>query len=653
VPHKKTLNWYEANLSVQERKVRGHFSTPLSLVNYMLDACGYTADADLSHLRVLDPACGSGNFLVGAAQRILASGKQRETSSPQLLASLQRDLWGFDPDPVACFLAEMQVRTLLIEQGLAQRKLHLHIHQADGLALPWEQAQRESVDLFLANPPYLAAKNADLSGYRPTQQGVGQGDSYLFFLRLALQVVRPGGWIGLVLPDPVLARANATHERQCLLEETTVHHLWHLSHVFPAYVGAVVIIAQKRPPTRIHQIAWVREKWRKYDDKTVHTNHALSTSCIAQSLLYAQPSAELRYLLGTEQGTLIERLHTYMAEDNVYPAITPLSRFVSIRRGEELGKKSKLLVDTLPGKQGWHPLLLGGVEVRPYATPQGQSWIAEKSIEKPLERYLAPKLLVVKSTNILQAALDVQGHVVLQTLYLLELKEYVGMQWQENMTEPMQSENMTEPMQGENMTEPMQSENMTEPMQSENMTEPMQSENMTEPMQGENMTEPMAESMTGASPVTTILSPHSGETVYSSDRACPCHASTSPCHASNCSYHASNCSYHASHHVSPDSLDTLYYLLALLNSRLLQRYVYVLHTAYKLVQPQIEQHVLAHLPIPVVAPEMRHEIVARAKHIMLACSEASSVVELEQQINLLREEQERAICALYEHALHL
>ena len=525
VPHNKMLNWYEASLSVQERKVRGHFSTPPLLVNYMLDACGYTADADLSRLRVLDPACGSGNFLVGAAQRMLASGKQRGIPSRQLLASLQRNLWGFDPDPIACFLAEMQVRSLLIEQGIAQKKPHLHIHQADGLALPWEQAQRESVDLFLANPPYLAAKNADLSGYRSSQEGAGQGDSYLLFLRLALQVVRPGGWIGLVLPDPVLARANATRERQRLLEETTVHHLWHLSHVFPAYVGAVVIIAQKRPPTRMHQIAWVREKWRKRENKTLHLNHTLSTSCIAQSLLCTQSKAELRYLLGTEQGTLIERLHICMARENAPTTLVPLSRFVSIRRGEELGKKSRLLVDPPADKQGWHPLLLGGGEVRPYGTAQGRLWIAEKDIEKPLERYLAPKLLVVKSTNILQAALDVQGHVVLQTLYLLGLKEDV-------------------------------------------------------------------------------------------------------------------------------SVDILYFLLALLNSRLLQRYVYVLHTAYKLVQPQIEQHVLAHLPIPVVAPEMRQEIVARAKHIMLACSEASPVVELKQQISILREEQERAICALYEHALY-
>ncbi|GAC1427467.1 MAG: hypothetical protein NVSMB54_16690 [Ktedonobacteraceae bacterium] len=603
VSRNKTLNWYEASLSSHERKVRGHFSTPPLLVNAILDACGYTADANLAKLRVLDPACGSGNFLAGAAQRLLAYGTQRKIHPHQLLTSLQRNLWGFDPDPIACFLAEMQLHILLVEQDMAhdtQGKQHLHIHQADGLALPWAQEQCETIDLFLANPPYLAAKNTDLSGYR-SMQAFGQADSYLLFLRLALQVVRPNGWIGLVLPDPVLARANATRERQRLLQETTVHHLWHLSNVFPAYVGAVIIIAQKCPPTPVHQITWMRTKWSRREEKTLQVRHTLSPSCIPQQLLHAQEGAELRYLLGNEQETLVDRLHTCMTKGNKNNVIVPLNSIVSIRRGEELGKKSVLFVNNPPKEEGWHPLLLGGVDVRPYAPPQGQYWIAEKMLGKPLARYSAPKLLVVKSTKTLQAALDTQGHVVLQTLYLLTLHGPVGLS--------TESEDITE--HGESMSEEAESTRRG------------------------GMSE-RGESMTGASPVTTILpsSPRSGETVYSSDRACPCHAPTAPTPAA----------------LAFSSSDTLYFLLALLNSRLLQHYVYVLHTAYKLVQPQIEQHVLARLPIPTVVPERQHDIAMRAKQIMLACSDASPVVELKQQ---LYEEQERAICALYEYALHL
>ena len=212
--------WYESTLSLKERRSRGHFSTPPRLVERILDACGYTPDNDLTGTRVLDPACGSGNFLAGVARRLALFAARTGLAQEELSALVSRNIWGFDPDPISCFLAEMQLRSM------ACSPLPLHIHQADGLALFW--GNEPCVDLFLANPPYLAAKNIDLSGYRSARQR-GQADSYLLFLSLGLQVVRPGGWVGLVLPDPVLARTNAAQERARLLKEFTIHHLWHLS----------------------------------------------------------------------------------------------------------------------------------------------------------------------------------------------------------------------------------------------------------------------------------------------------------------------------------------------------------------------------------------------------------------------------------------
>lgn len=558
------LSWYEASLPAWERKKRGHFSTPPQLVEQLLDACGYRPENNLAHLRVLDPACGSGNLLAAATRRLIYAGRLSGQSEKALAASVQRNIWGFDPDPIACFLAEAQLRALLTTdnqqqtestQGRVGRQkfahLPLHIHQADGLAFPWEQCS--NVDLFLANPPYLASKNNDLSSYRSAHQR-GQADSYLLFLSLALQIVRPGGWIGLILPDPVLARANATKERQRLLAETTVHHLWHLSSVFSAHVGAAVIIAQKTPPQRLHQITWKREQWHFnsstqnvmptqdiYQPLTPVTEAEKKT--IAQMYLGAQRGAELRYLLSEARGTLVARLHTHIqqadATDTTDGCDTPrvlarLSNFVTVRRGEEIGKHSSLLSKLpLNDQELWHPVLRGGVDMQPYSLPMAHCWIARQHVAKPVEHYQAPKLLVVKSTGRLQATLDLQGHVVLQTLYLLNLHK-----------------------------------------SSSNDLALQESRN-----------------------------------------------------------------------------DDLYFLLALLNSRLLQEYVYVLYTAYKWVQPQIEQHVLAHLPIPLIESAEKAHIITRAKLLMRACSEIAPVVELKTHRHVLYEEQERAICTLYESAL--
>jgi hypothetical protein len=96
--------------------------------------------------------------------------------------------------------------------------------------------------------------------------------------------------------------------------------------------------------------------------------------------------------------------------------------------------------------------------------------------------------------------------------------------------------------------------------------------------------------------------------------------------------------------------DDLYFLLALLNSRLLQHYVTVLYTAYKWVQPQIEQHVLARLPIPRGEPAAKQQIGDNARQLAEACGRSGPVVEWKEDIQCMYEELERAICALYSAA---
>jgi len=505
--------WYEAGLPGAERKRRGHFSTPHALVEQILDACQYTPAARIAGLRLLDPACGSGNFLASAARRLCLAAEARGLDREQAGALVQQNLWGLDPDPVACLLAELQVRSACESaRGALPACLPLHIHQVDSLALPWQPC----VDLLVANPPYLAAKNTDLSQYRQARRG-GQADSYLLFLQLTLRAVRPGGWLGLVLPDPVLARANATGERAQLLRDCTLVHIWHLANVFTADVGAAVLIARKLPPHPLHRVNWTRARWQSGWQPISADQPARR---VAQLQLARQPGAELRYLLGLPQGREIERVRQALsARATCARQLLPLGELVTIRRGEEIGRNSPYL-GTLAEMTRAYPLLRGGVDLHAFTRPVSTLGIAEAAVKKLLDRYQEPKLLVVKSSGLLQAALDTGGHVVLQTLYLLQVRQ-------------------------------------------------------------------------------------------------------------------------------GPALDTYYFLLALLNSRLLRAYVYHLHTAYKLVQPQIEQTVLAQLPVPWGERAAQARISSGARELEDACSRTGPVVEWDEHITFLYERQERAIRALY------
>ena len=602
--HEEQISWYEATLSLDERKNRGHFSTPPLLVEHILDACGYTPDANLQDIRVLDPACGSGNFLAGAARRLVAYGASSGLGQDDLITSIQRNVWGFDPDPISCLLAEMQLNSI------AQSPVSTpwHIHQADGLAFPW--SSQTCVDLFLANPPYLAAKNTDLSAYLSAQQR-GQVDSYLLFLNLGIRIVRPHGWLGLVLPDPVLARANAAKERAHLLEECTIHHLWHLAGVFSAQVGAIVIIAQKCPAKSTHAVSWLREKWGGVGATLITGNAPADerqrASTVNQSLFRRQPTAELRYLLGSEEASTIELLHTCL--DKSSPArhnFAPLSEFLSLRRGEELGRKSPLLTQA---QNPLHPLHL----LHPQLPEHSTHGLSEPSPSSTVGVGLAPTLL--SPPTLVSPSTLVPSPTLLSPSTLVPPPTLLPVPTLRQITGDSNSDQAWYPV-----------------------------------LRGGRDIRPYTTAFSDwwiareaiLKPLTRYLTPKLF-VVKSTDRlqaALDTHG-----------YVALQTLYMLHTREPEAKIDDLYFFLALLNSRLLQRYVYVLHTAYKWVQPQIEQHVLARLPIPLGDAATRQQISDNARQLAVACSELDPVVEWKEHIQRMYEEQERTICALYASAL--
>src|SRR5712692_3552755 len=95
--------------SEAQRRARGQYATPPALVEQMLDWVGYSVEADLEHATLLDPSCGSGNFLVAAGERLLAQGQARGWLQQRRLAALQANLSGIEADSAELALAEARL----------------------------------------------------------------------------------------------------------------------------------------------------------------------------------------------------------------------------------------------------------------------------------------------------------------------------------------------------------------------------------------------------------------------------------------------------------------------------------------------------------------------------------------------------------------
>jgi hypothetical protein len=127
---------YQAVVPRRVRKALGEFFTPRYLAERVLTKAVELADATVP-VRLLDPSCGSGTFLVAALRselsRLAAEGRAED---PAALYEVLNNLIGFDINPVAPLMTK--VNLLLALGDLAQQlpEIQFHVYQADSILLP-------------------------------------------------------------------------------------------------------------------------------------------------------------------------------------------------------------------------------------------------------------------------------------------------------------------------------------------------------------------------------------------------------------------------------------------------------------------------------------------------------------------------------------
>ena len=102
---------YQRYFDPETRKALGEFYTPQPVVDYIMDGVGY--DRGVSRERLIDPACGSGTFLVDAVERYIADVESYADGEPDWETHL-RDLCtrprivGLDIHPFAVLMAQIR-----------------------------------------------------------------------------------------------------------------------------------------------------------------------------------------------------------------------------------------------------------------------------------------------------------------------------------------------------------------------------------------------------------------------------------------------------------------------------------------------------------------------------------------------------------------
>ena len=108
---------YDTFLNSEDRRKTGTYYTPLALVDFVLDQT-LPPETTQPDMTILDPACGSGVFLVRAYQRLIAAWRQQYGEIPtiqQLGEILKRRIFGVDINPSAIRIAAFSLYLAMLD----------------------------------------------------------------------------------------------------------------------------------------------------------------------------------------------------------------------------------------------------------------------------------------------------------------------------------------------------------------------------------------------------------------------------------------------------------------------------------------------------------------------------------------------------------
>jgi len=296
---------YETIVSDTLKKEDGQFFTPRNIIRCMVEMLNPSENQ-----RVLDPACGSGGFLVMVLDHVRKKITKRlypnlespyieeKYNTPEINHLVkeyaEQYLFGFDFDPDLKKSARMNmvmagdghanvfhINSLAYPKGdnryeldQVEKAMKKSVSQSNDKNFPFEYDDaRGKFDLIFTNPPFgakIPINDRDILDMYELGRNSSSHPPEILFIEACYNYLKPGGKMAIVLPDGILGNPNTLIVREWIFDKFRVLASIDLAvEAFLPQVGvqASLLFLQKKTETE-RQLAKVQEEdydvyWKK------------------------------------------------------------------------------------------------------------------------------------------------------------------------------------------------------------------------------------------------------------------------------------------------------------------------------------------------------------------------------------------------------
>jgi adenine-specific DNA-methyltransferase len=347
---------YEQHISREERKQLGQFYTPDFVIDYILDRVNILPDKT-----ILDPACGSGGFLIRAYDRLRKhyadEGWKDSLIHEQILKT---NLFGIDINPFATQLTVMNlllkdlnhpIGEINVVEGDTLEKLEKkfdlkiyevqhplsYITKADKKLTYALLLQHRPFDIIIGNPPYISFGTRGTLGAKEINKGYFKFlrknypnsaeyklSIYSIFLDRGIELLADSGKLGFIIPDSFLLGKYYSKIRRRILDSCAIKEISIFQKDFwgQGIVGLPVIIIlqkEKGKEKRLKNLVKVRQctfdkETNEYSFKTYSYNQEYfeNTTLNRFRLIFSKPEMDFVEHIEHDSKSLIDfvTIHT-------------------------------------------------------------------------------------------------------------------------------------------------------------------------------------------------------------------------------------------------------------------------------------------------------------------------------------------------------